>query len=271
MKLSGKSAVVTGGAGGIGSSIVRLLAREGAKVAIADLADEDGNRLAKELCDQGGAALYQRTDVARSREVETLMDRTAAELGSVDILVTCAGWMRIAMAIEATEEDFDRTLSSHVKGTWLCAKYALPHMIRRKGGAIVALSSMQALAALPGRIAYEAAKGGISAMARALAVEYGPAGVRVNAICPGVIMTPKLIARNAGITEAEREARIESYPLRRLGSPEDIAKAALFLASDEASWISGVNLAVDGGMTAQLAEAVHFPPFRRLWQEIPKA
>ena len=145
-------------------------------------------------------------------------------------------------------------------------------MIGRGSGAIVTLSSMQALAALPGRIAYEAAKGGISAITRALALEYGPAGIRVNAICPGVIMTPRNVARNSAITPAEHEARVEAYPLRRLGTPEDVAKVALFLACDNSSWMTGTNTVVDGGMSMQLAEAIHFPPFRRLWRDtVPQA
>jgi NAD(P)-dependent dehydrogenase (short-subunit alcohol dehydrogenase family) len=131
---------------------------------------------------------------------------------------------------------------------------------------------MQAYVALPGRSAYEAAKGGISALTREFAVEYGPAGVRVNAVCPGVIMTEALVKMNADATPEEVHSRVESYPLRRLGVPEDVANAVAFLASDEASWITGTNLFVDGGMTIQVTEAVTYPPFRRLWKEaVPQA
>ncbi len=273
MKLNNKVAIITGGAGGIGACIARTFAEHGARIAIADLLDTEGEQLAAELEGRGQRALYQRTDVAASRQVAALVERTMEKLGPPDVLVTCAGWLRVTMAIHADEEDFDRTLDSHIKGTWLCAKYALPHMMQRGGGSIVTISSMQALGAIPGRVAYEAAKGGISAMTRALALEYGPAGVRANAICPGVIMTARNTARSSGeFTPEEQQARIDSYPLRRLGTPEDVAKAALFLASEDSSWITGTDLLVDGGMSMQLAEAIHFPPFRRLWREaVPQA
>lgn len=274
MRLEGKVAVVTGGAGGIGACISQLFVAEGARVAVADLLDEQGHGLAASLNASGGKAIYQRTDVSDSGQVGALVDRTLQELGPPDILVTCAGWLRVTMATEADEDDFDRTLSSHVKGTWLCAKHVIPHMMRRGGGgSIVTISSMQAYGAIPGRVAYEAAKGGISAMTRALALEYGPAKVRVNAVCPGVIITPRNAAKHqTDFTEDEVRQRIESYPLRRLGTPDDVARAVLFLASDESSWVTGTDLFVDGGMTIQLAEAIHFPPFRRLWQEtVPNA
>ena len=273
MKLQGKTAVITGGAGGIGGSVSRLFAAEGARVVIADLLDEAGAALASELTEAGKQAFYQHTDVSDAGQVQALIDRTVTKFGPPDVLVTLAGWLRVAMAIDVDEADFDRTLASHIKGTWLLAKYALPHMMRNGGGAVVTVSSMQAYGAIPGRVAYEAAKGGISAMTRALALEYGPAGVRVNAICPGIIITERNeLKHQTEFTEAEVAARIESYPLRRLGRPEDVAKAALFLASDDASWITGTDLFVDGGHSIQLAEAVHFPPFRRLWQgAVPQA
>jgi NAD(P)-dependent dehydrogenase (short-subunit alcohol dehydrogenase family) len=273
MKLQGRTAIITGGAGGIGQSVSRLFAAEGAQVAIADLLDQEGAQLEAELNHAGRKAFYQRTDVSDAGQVQALVQRTVEELGPPDILVTLAGWLRVAMAIHVEEADFDRTIASHIKGTWLLAKHSLPHMMQAGGGAIVTISSMQAYGAIPGRIAYEAAKGGISAMTRALALEYGPANVRVNAICPGIIITPRNEAKHGtDFTPDEVKARIESYPLRRLGRPQDVAKAALFLASDDASWITGTDVFVDGGHSIQLAEAVHFPPFRRLWQEaVPQA
>ncbi len=273
MRLQGRTAIITGGAGGIGHCVSRLFVAEGAQVVIADLLDEAGAALEAELNRDGKRALYQRTDVADAGQVQALVACTAAEFGPPDTLVTLAGWLRVAMAIDVDEADFDRTLASHVKGTWLLAKHTLPHMMQAGRGAIVTISSMQAYGAIPGRIAYEAAKGGISAMTRALALEYGPAGVRVNAICPGIIITERNEAKHrTDFTADEVKARVDAYPLRRLGKPEDVARAALFLASDDASWVTGTDLFVDGGHSIQLAEAVHFPPFRRLWQEtVPQA
>lgn len=268
MRLDGKVAVVTGGARGIGEAITRLFVREGAAVVIADLLDEEGERVAASIRNGGGRAVFQRTDVTRSDQVTAAIERTVAEYDALHILVNDAGWLRVEIATRLAEEDFDRTITTHMKGTWLASKYALPHMMRSGGGAIVNISSMQAYRALPGRLAYEAAKGGISAMTRQLALEYGPAGVRVNAVCPGVIMTEKNLRNHREeVTPEEFDLRLQCYPLRRLGTPEDVAKAVLFLASDEASWVTGTDLFVDGGISIQLAEAVMFPPFRRLWQE----
>ena len=268
-KLEGKVAVVSGGSGGIGGCVTRLFAQEGAAVVIADV--RDGERLADSIRNAGRQAVFQATDVTQATQVQAAIQRAADTYGRLDVLVNSHGWQRIEMAIRLAEEDFDRTIAIQLKGTFLMCKHAIMQMLKAGGGSIVNLSSMQAYAAIPGRVAYEAAKGGISAMTRQLAVEYGPAGIRVNAICPGVIMTEKLVKMNAAATEEETRLRIESYPLRRLGVAEDVARAVLFLASTDASWITGINLFVDGGMTAQVTEAVAYPPFRRLWKEVVAA
>lgn len=266
-KLEGKVAVVSGGSGGIGGCVARLFAQEGAAVVIADI--RDGEPLAAAIRDAGGRAVFQATDVTQVTQAQAAIQWAVDVYGRLDVLVNSHGWQRIEMAIRLAEEDFDRTIAIQLKGTFLMCKYAIMEMLKRgRGGSIVNLSSMQAYAAIPGRVAYEAAKGGISAMTRELAVEYGPAGIRVNAICPGVIMTEKLVKMTAAATEEETRLRIESYPLRRLGVADDVAPAVLFLASDDASWITGINLFVDGGMTVQLTEAVAYPPFRRLWNEV---
>jgi len=273
MRLEGKVAIITGGAGGIGQALTRRFVQEGAKVAVADPLDEAGRAIEAEVNAEGKRAFFQHTDVTVAQHVEAVVARTIEEFGPPTVLVNCAGWHRFGAAIHAVEEDFDRALAVHVKGTWLMAKHVIPHMMRSGGGAIVNVSSMQAVVAIPGRVAYEAAKGGISAMTRLLALEYGPAKVRVNAVCPGVIMTPRSLRRHQhDFAAADVQARIESYPLRRLGTPEDVAGAVAFLASDDASWITGVNLLVDGGITIQATEAVTFGPLRQLWREaVPQA
>ena len=270
-RLAGKVALISGGGGGIGRCIAQVFAREGAAVVVADLAADSAERVATNIRRGGGRAANRRLDVTQEAQVEAVIQDAGKEFGRLDILVTAHGWTRIAVAVNLDEADFDRTIATHLKGSWLLCKHAIGAMLQQRVGSIVNISSMQAYRALPGRVAYEAAKGGVSAMTRQLAVEYGPSGIRVNAICPGVIMTPALVAMNAETSAEETRLRVESYPLRRLGTEDDVAQAALFLASDEAAWITGTDLFVDGGMSVQLTEAVTFPPFRRIWDEVPRA
>ncbi len=269
-RLAGKVALVSGGGGGIGRCIAQVFANEGAAVVVADLAADRAERVAADLRRSGGRAAHHALDVTQADQVEATIRQADHEFGRLDILVTAHGWTRIALAVNLDDADFDRTIATHLKGSWLLCKHVIAAMLRQGGGSIINISSMQAYRALPGRVAYEAAKGGVSAMTRQLAVEYGPSGIRVNAICPGVIMTPALIAMNAETSAEETRLRVESYPLRRLGTEADVAHAALFLASDEAAWITGTDLFVDGGMSVQLTEAVAFPPFRRIWDEVPR-
>jgi NAD(P)-dependent dehydrogenase (short-subunit alcohol dehydrogenase family) len=267
VRMQGKVALLTGGAGGIGRVIARRFAREGAAVVIADMLDEDGEQLVGEICQADGRAVYQRTDVTRADQVEAAVQRAVDEFGGLTTVVNLAGWLRVNVATKQTEEDFDKTIASHIKGTWLTCKMAMPHLLEAQGPAIVNMSSMQAYRAIPGRVAYEAAKAGISAMTRAMAVEFGPGGVRVNAVCPGVIVTDRSRDKHAQDTPEDHASRILAYPLRRLGTPEDVSNVVLFLASDEAGWVSGIDLFVDGGISIQLAEALMFPQFRALWNE----
>jgi NAD(P)-dependent dehydrogenase (short-subunit alcohol dehydrogenase family) len=271
MRLQGKVALITGGAGGIGRVISRRFAREGAAVVVADLLDDDADEVVRSIREAGGQAVYQPTDVTRSDQVEAAVGRAVAEFGRLTTVVNLAGWLRVAVTTRQTEEDFDRTLASHVKGTWLVCKTAMPELLKAsasaQGASIVNISSMQAYAAIPGRIAYEAAKAGISAMTRAMAVEFGPGGVRVNAVCPGMIEHERTRAQRGVDKPYDHEQRILAYPLRRLGQPEDVSNVVLFLASDEASWMTGTDVFVDGGISVQLAEALMYPPFRELWNE----
>lgn len=267
MRLQGKVALITGGAGGIGRVISRRFAREGAAVLIADMLDETGEQLVASIREADGRAIYQHMDVTQSDQVEAAVARAVDEFGGLSTVVNLAGWLRINVATKQTEEDFDRTLATHIKGTWLTCKAAMPHLLEADGPAIVNISSMQAYRAIPGRVAYEAAKAGISAMTRAMAVEFGPGGVRVNAVCPGVIITDRTLEKRGEDKPEDRANRILAYPLRRLGTPEDVSNVVLFLASDEAGWVTGADIFVDGGISIQLAEALTYPPFRRLWNE----
>jgi NAD(P)-dependent dehydrogenase (short-subunit alcohol dehydrogenase family) len=265
--LAGRTAIVTGGGSGIGESITRRLHRDGARVVIVDVAQAPAQALCRELGDQEVALVVgDVTQVATAREaVATAVER----FGSLGILVNNAGWVKTDVITNASEEDFDRTIATYLKGYWLFCREALGHWRRLdQGGVIVNLSSMQAYRAIPGRSAVQMAKGTIGALTRQLALDYGPAGVRVNAVLPGLVLTEKAKASYAeSATPEELDLRRQCYPLRRLGTPSDISAAVAFLVSDEASWITGIDLLVDGGITVENPEAFVFPPFRRLWQE----
>jgi len=265
MRLEGKRAIVTGGASGLGEASVSSYIAEGARVLVADLQEAPGHELVAEL---GLHARFLRTDVSVAADVIAAVEEAMSAFGGLDVVVNNAGWVKVDVAIEAEEADFDRMLATYLRAHFLMAKHTIPHLIAGGGGSIVSMSSMQAYRAIPGRVGVQAAKGGICAMTRELALEYGPAGVRVNSVLPGFTVTEKAerdYAKSA--TPEELDLRRDCYPLRRFGRPDDVANAVLFLASDEAAWITGIDLLVDGGTSMQLAEAVMFPPFRRLWQQ----
>jgi meso-butanediol dehydrogenase / (S,S)-butanediol dehydrogenase / diacetyl reductase len=271
LQLAGRVAVVTGGCGGIGRAVVRQFVEEGASVVVADLADafpSDG----WENFDESRVAL-ETIDVSRDNNAARVVDRAVSEFGHLDILVNAVSAGHVATLLEATEEEFDETVRVLLKSYWLAARAAMPHLVKSGHGAIVNFSSMQAGHALPGRAAIQASMGAISAMTRQLALEFGPAGVRVNAVSPGIVLHEKGWAMYRDPSDSGRfstdddlELRRQCYPLRRFGTPQDIAPVVAFLVSDDSAWITGVDLLVDGGASIQLAEALVFPPFRRLWR-----
>jgi 3-oxoacyl-[acyl-carrier protein] reductase len=266
--LAGRTAIVTGGASGIGESVTRRLSADGAAVVIVDVDASAGDRLVAELGEGGGHAALVLGDVGVAETARAAVGAAIERFGHVDILVNNAGWVKTAVIVKALEEDFDRTMRTYTKGYWLMCREVMPHFIEQGGGAIVNMSSMQAHKAIPGRAAVQMAKGAIGALTRQLAMEYGPAGVRVNAVLPGLVLTEKATKDYGNMATAdEMDLRRQCYPLRRFGTPTDISNAVAFLVSDQASWITGVDLLVDGGISVELAEAVMFPPFRRLWQE----
>jgi NAD(P)-dependent dehydrogenase (short-subunit alcohol dehydrogenase family) len=269
MNLDGQKALVTGGARGIGRAISDALARHGADVVILDLLDDEGHATAAELSAQHGRQVrFVHADITDDSEVEKAVAAGVAEIGPITTLVSNAGWKRTGPAHLLPVEDYDRTMAVHSRGLFLLTRYCVPHMVRAGGGSIIAISSMQALLGLPGRLAYSAAKGAITASVRQLAVDYGPFGVRANAILPGAIMTELNLARHQqDLTDDEFEALRKSYPMRRFGTPEDIANAAVFLASDYSTWVTGTNMLVDGGASIQLAEAALYTAYDENWQQ----
>jgi NAD(P)-dependent dehydrogenase (short-subunit alcohol dehydrogenase family) len=269
MRFMDKVAFVTGGANGIGEGIVEVLLEGGARVVIADMNEEAGTRQNEALTGAGHDVTFVRTDVASEADVKAAAEAALERYGRVDILVNDAGWKRAGLAHKLSEEDWNRSMAIHLNGTWLTVKHLVPQMARNGGGAIVNISSMQSVLHLPGRAVYAAAKGAISALTRQLAVEYGPAGVRVNAVMPGAILTGRKLQNQAADFEGERmQQALKAYPLRRFGTPRDIANAVCWLASDEASWVTGVNLPVDGGGVVQLGEALISATDEAYWNEL---
>ena len=249
MRLAERVAIVTGGGGpGIGSAIARRFAREGARVVVADLLVERAEEVAAAIVAAGGVAIAVRCDVTQAAEVEALAAGALAEYGRVDILVNNAGRSRGDDIRTIDEETWDWNFAVVLKSAYLCAKAVVPLMIAQGGGAIINISSVNGLTGL-GEEAYGAAKAGMVNLTQNLAVKYGQYGVRTNCICPGTIRTPaweQRLARDPQVFER----LTKWYPLGRVGVPDDIANAALFLASDEASWLTGAIIPVDGGLMA---------------------
>jgi NAD(P)-dependent dehydrogenase (short-subunit alcohol dehydrogenase family) len=243
-RLQGKVAVVTGAAMGIGAEIARVFAGEGARVAIADIADGPGNAVARET-----GALYAHADVSDSREVDALFTTVAEELGGPDVLVNNAiCTLNDTTIADLDEAVWDRTIAVCLKGPFLCTRRALPLMRARGGGSIVTLSSVNALFGVS-ETAYTAAKGGLISMMRLVAAEYGEWNIRSNLICPGTIETENCMEYWRRIPESFARLRA-MYPLGRIGQPREVAQLAAFLASDEASFITGSVQVIDGGLLA---------------------
>ena len=259
MMFDERVAVVTGGASGIGRAIAQLFAARGAKVCIADVNAEGAAAVAAELEASGGEAFAVATDVADDASVAAMIAAVEARWGGLHSLVNCAGIDRPTRLEDLSEEVYDAIQGVDLKGVYLVTRRALPLMVRSGGGAVVNISSIMAWYTAPGYVAYTAAKAGVIGMTRALAVELGPQGIRVNAVCPGFIDTP-IWQRNLDAmapTEAAAFAeRIRGlHPVGRRGRPEDVALATAYLCSDEAAFVSGSHLVVDGGVSTQLVSA----------------
>jgi NAD(P)-dependent dehydrogenase (short-subunit alcohol dehydrogenase family) len=251
MRLEGKVALITGGASGMGRVASSLFAREGARVVLTDVADEAGEATAEEIRRDGGEARYVHADVSMERDAEAMVAATLDAFGGLHVLYNNAGVMLPEDgSVDATDERiWDITLGVNVKGVAFGCKYGIPAMIAGGGGSIVNVASFVAwMGAATSQTAYTTSKGAVLAMTREIAVEYARRGIRCNALCPGPIETPLLMQLLSD--EAKRLRRFVHIPMGRLGRAEELAKAALFLASDDASFMTGASLIVDGGITA---------------------
>ena len=251
-RLAGKVAIVSGGAGGCGAAAVRLFASEGAAVGIIDRDELRGRALAADLVSQGHRVVFAPCDVAVSAEVDTAVAAVSAALGPVTVLFNHAGTIVIKPFLDTTESDWDFLFDVNVKSMFLMTRAVLPQMIAAGGGSIVCTSSISAVYATPMEVLYDATKGACHMFSRAIAVEFRDRGIRCNAVCPGFIETPHGLREVAELTALGvdvSEAAIRAAQ-GRLGRPEDIARAALYLASDDSDFVTGTSLFADGGFSA---------------------
>jgi NAD(P)-dependent dehydrogenase (short-subunit alcohol dehydrogenase family) len=253
MQFEGKVAIVTGASSGIGRAAAAAFAREGAAVAIADVDRAAGEQVAKEIGQGGAGAFALGTDVSREQDVQALIDAVLSKWGRLDVLVNNAGIYHQADAVETPETVWNRITAVNLTGAFLCIKHAVPAMMRGKGGAIVNVASEAGLVGIRNQVAYNVSKAGMISLTKSCAVDFASKGIRVNCVCPGTTDTPlvKAAVGRAPDPRAARRALEQVRPADRLGTPEEIAAAILFLASDSAGYATGAVLSVDGGYTAQ--------------------
>jgi NAD(P)-dependent dehydrogenase (short-subunit alcohol dehydrogenase family) len=248
-RFEGKTALVTGAASGIGRATALAFAAEGAKVAVVDRTD--GSSVVREIRDAGGTAQFFQCDVSKADDVEAMVKHVVEEFTTIDCAFNNAGIEGVSTpAADLSEADWDRTLDVNLKGVWLSMKHEIPYMLAAGGGAIVNCSSIAGLVGFPAAAAYTASKHGMIGLTKTAALDYVRQNIRVNAVCPGVIHTAMIDRYTKGDSKTEK-LLASGEPIGRMGQPEEIASAVLYLSSDEASFITGVALAIDGGWVAQ--------------------
>ncbi len=255
MRLADKVALITGGGTGIGAETARLMAKEGASVAVTGRRTEPLEAVVRSIKESGGRALALSGDVTTGEDCQKAVDETIKRFGRLHILVNNAGTSTVGTALETDLEDWHRVLETNVTGTFMMCRWALPHIIKAGGGSIVNISSVSGIRGNRERAAYNASKGAVCNLTKNLAVDFGPKGVRVNAVLPGLVETdmPQYFMTLDGRPwEDVVAAALPKYPLGRIGKPEDVAYCVVFLASDEAGWMTGQLIAVDGGVTCGL-------------------
>lgn len=253
MRLEGRNAIITGGGAGIGEAIARAFVEQGASIVIADMDIEAAETVAAGLRSGGYTAHAYPCDVSDSKSIQGMVHAAVESLGSLDTLVNNAGWGRAGKLLDTAEEDWDRTMDVNVKGIFLVSKHTLPHLLKSGGGCIINMASVAGVVGVRDRTAYCASKGGVVSLTRAIALDYVDQGLRCNSISPGTVDTPwvdRMVAQFPD-NEATRVQMVARQPMGRLGHPHEVAAAAVYLASDDAAFITGSNLMIDGGMTMQ--------------------
>lgn len=248
-RLKGKIAIVTGAGSGIGRACALALAREGARVALVGRRKDRLDEVAREI---GDSAVVLSADISKKGEIDRVVERTAARFGGINILLNNAGVLHIGSAEQITEEQWDETFNINVRGLWLLSRAVLPHMRKAGGGSIINMASVLGINGARNRAAYAPSKGAVVLLTKCMAIDHGQENIRVNAICPGFVETDLTanVLRQAPDPEAVRRERTAVHPIGRLGRPEDIAGLAVYLASDELSWVTGAVFPVDGGYLA---------------------
>jgi len=250
--LRGKVAIVTGGASGIGRASALAFAREGAKVIVADINVDGGEETAGTIRQTGGESIFVKTNVSKANEVEALVNKAVERYGRLDCAHNNAGVGSTRRStVDCTEEDWDRIISVNLKGVWLCMKFEIPQMLKQGRGAIVNTASTYGLVSREKRPAYTASKHGVVGLTKAAALDYAKAGIRINAVCPSVTLTPMIEHLFASDPEAGEAQIISMIPMGRAAAPEEVAEAVVWLCSDAASFVTGHAMAVDGGSVAR--------------------
>ena len=254
MRLKDKVAIVTGSGAGIGKSIAEVFAKEGAKVVGASRRSANGQPVIDDIIAKGGQGIFVQCDVSAETDVKALIDKTVETYGRIDVLVNNAGVNFVKPFAELEASDWDRVINTDLRGTFLCSLYAIKHMLKGGAGSIVNVGTVHTMQCLPGAAPYDAAKWGMVGLTKSMAVEFAPRNIRVNVLSPGLIDTQ--IWTDIKNASPDMDACLtfwrSNIPAGRVGAPEEVASAAVFLASDEASYVTGANLLVDGGMTSQL-------------------
>ncbi len=256
MRLENKVAIVTGAASGIGRATAQLFASEGAAVTVVDINAEDGRAVSARIKEKGGQSIFVEADLSRAEDAACVIKSTVENFGRVTVLHNNAGILVFGTVVDCSEQDWDRVIAVNLKSAFLLSKYAIPEMIQSGAGSIINTASVGGIIGVENATAYAASKGGMIQLTRSMALDYGAHNIRVNCICPGSIETPmlkgvwKAEGEQLGLNlESMRERYRDGRPLKRIGTVEDIAHAALYLASDESAFVTGSCMVVDGGVT----------------------
>ncbi len=253
MRLKDKVAIITGAGAGIGQAAALLFAKEGAKVVTADLDPKAGKETLNQIKKDGGNGLFMKVNVAKVKDVKKMVEETLKHFGKIDILVNNAGIYTKGDVVTTSEENWDRILDVNLRGVYLCSKYTVPEMIKKGGGSIVNVASEAGLVGIKNQVVYNVSKAAVIMLTKSMAVDFADRGIRVNNVCPGTTETPLVRAaiQKEKNPKKARRALEECRPANRLGRPEEIASAILYMASDDSGYAIGSSLVIDGGYTAQ--------------------